>query len=64
LGGFLSALHGVARDPFLADMATQPLPGSREGVTIARAQLRADILLVGAAELAFADLLADPSSFG
>ena len=39
----------------------QALPGPRDGVQLRRAALGADRLMIGAAELAFADLLADPA---
>jgi predicted NBD/HSP70 family sugar kinase len=63
LGGFLADLYGASAGRLDAQIARQPLAASREGVTVTRAQLGADILLVGAAELAFADLLADPALF-
>jgi hypothetical protein len=44
-------------------VAAQPLAASRESVTIVPAELGGDILMVGAAELAFAGLLADPTVF-
>lgn len=61
LGGFLGALHGVAGDR-IAELATaSALPGPREGVVIRRAELGSRRLMIGAAELAFAGLLADPA---
>lgn len=62
LGGFLSALYGVA--PALLDelVAQQSLRASGEAVELTRAELGADILTVGAAELAFTGLFADPAS--
>ena len=64
LGGFLSALYGVA--PQLLDelVAKQSLRASGEAIELARAELGADILTVGAAELAFAGLFTDPASLG
>jgi predicted NBD/HSP70 family sugar kinase len=64
LGGFLAALHAVAPDRLDDGLASRPLAASREDVDIVRAELGADILMVGAAELAFAGILADPASAG
>lgn len=64
LGGFLAAIHAVAPEKLLSSVAAQPLAASRESVTIVPAELGGDILMVGAAELAFAGLLADPTIFG
>lgn len=64
LGGFLAALHRAAAERLETHLAQQAsFTASRESVRIVRAQLGADILLVGAAELAFADILADPALF-
>lgn len=62
LGGFLPALQ--AYDPKrLADaVAAAALPPSLEGVTITPAELGSNLLMVGAAGLAFGPLLADPAS--
>ncbi|WP_374007959.1 ROK family protein [Leifsonia sp. LS-T14] len=62
LGGFLGALHALdpARLPRL--VADQALAASAERLSIVRAQLGSDILMVGAAELAFGPLLASPAS--
>lgn len=64
LGGFIGALY--ATDPAYLDarVAEQTLAAARESVRIARAELGANILMVGAAELAFAGILADPATFG
>jgi predicted NBD/HSP70 family sugar kinase len=64
LGGFLAALYAVAPDRLERSVAAQPLAASRESVEIVPAELGGDILMVGAAELAFAGLLADPTVFG
>lgn len=63
LGGFLAALYAVAPEQLERSVAAQPLAASRESVRIVRAELGGDILMVGAAELAFAKLLADPTTF-
>ena len=64
LGGFLAALYAVAPDRLGRSVSAQPLAASRESVTIVPAELGGDILMVGAAELAFAGLLVDPTTFG
>jgi predicted NBD/HSP70 family sugar kinase len=63
LGGFLAALYGVAPHVLDALVADQPLSTNSESVQIVRAELGSNILMVGAAELAFASILADPASF-
>jgi len=62
LGGFLSALQ--AYDPARLDRAVREsaLQPSAESVTITPAALGADLLMVGAAGLAFGPALANPSS--
>jgi predicted NBD/HSP70 family sugar kinase len=64
LGGFLAALGSVDGAYLDRLVRRQPLAASREGVTVVPAELGRDILMIGAAELAFAGLLADPASFG
>ena len=61
LGGFLGAI--LTRDPgYLEErVAAQALAVAYEDVRIARAALGSDLLMVGAAELIFATLLADPA---
>lgn len=61
LGGFLGTI--LARDPGYLDarVAAQSLAVAYEDVRIARAALGSDLLMVGAAELIFATLLADPA---
>jgi len=61
LGGFLGSLLAAAPDRLLDRVTAQALPGPRDGVDVRRAALGADRLMIGAAELAFADLLADPA---
>lgn len=63
LGGFLASLYAVAPKTLDDLVATQPLAASRESVQIVPAELGRNILMVGAAELAFAGILADPASF-
>jgi predicted NBD/HSP70 family sugar kinase len=64
LGGFLAALYAVAPEQLDRIVGEQPLAASRESVRIVRAELGRDILMVGAAELAFSGILADPATFG
>lgn len=61
LGGFLGSLHTVAPDHLDGLIASQPLAASREGVRVTRAELGSDLLAIGAGELAFEALLADPA---
>lgn len=62
LGGFLGAI--LRRDPgYLEErVAAQSLAAAYEDVTITRAALGSDLLMIGAAELTFASLLADPAA--
>jgi predicted NBD/HSP70 family sugar kinase len=62
LGGFLSALFAVAPEHLIDLVSRQSLRASGEAVELARAELGADILTVGAAELAFGGLFSDPAS--
>jgi predicted NBD/HSP70 family sugar kinase len=64
LGGFLSTIF--QRDPaYLRErVAAQTLAAPFEDVTIARAGLGSDLLMIGAAELTFSGLLADPAGYG
>jgi predicted NBD/HSP70 family sugar kinase len=62
LGGFLAALDEVAPERLDELVAGQALKAAREGVRIVPAELGRDILMVGAAELAFSGILADPAS--
>lgn len=61
LGGFLAALHMADPGTVEHSIAARPLAASAEALRIVPAQLGSDILLVGAAELAFAGVLADPA---
>ena len=63
LGGFLGALYATAPSYLDSLVAVQPLRASSEGVRISRAALGRDILMIGAAELAFEAVLADPAAF-
>lgn len=63
LAGFLSALFDADDYRLLAKARAGGLAGARERVVIRKAQLGANLVLVGAAEIAFAGLLADPAGF-
>ncbi len=62
LGGFLAALQAYDPDALEQAVAADTLAPSLEGVRIAPAALGADLLMIGAAGLAFRPLLADPAS--
>lgn len=62
LGGFLASLDAAAPGRLDELVRAQALRASFADVRITRAALGSAILLIGAAELAFARLLADPSS--
>ena len=64
LGGFLGSLYAVAPAYLDQKLAHQTLHAAREGVTISRSQLGSDLLMIGAAELAFESILSDPASSG
>ncbi len=63
LGGFLAILAEHDLDGLTDAVAAQAMPASMEGLSIRTAVLAEDRLLIGAAELAFADLLRDPAAF-
>ncbi|MBK4348450.1 ROK family transcriptional regulator [Lacisediminihabitans changchengi] len=63
LGGFLAALHSAAPQRLADFGADRPLAASGESLQIRPAALGPDLLMIGAAELAFEPLLADPASF-
>ncbi|WP_341935541.1 ROK family transcriptional regulator [Microbacterium sp. LWO14-1.2] len=60
LGGFLATLADLQGERLAADVAALAMTESAEGLEIRPAALGADRLLIGAAELAFAELLTDP----
>lgn len=61
LGGFLGSLLRVVPGEFDPVTKQSPMVGAGGGVELAIASLGSSILMVGAAELAFTDLLADPA---
>lgn len=62
LGGFLGALVEAAPGRLGALVSECALKASAESLRVARAELGSNLLMVGAAELAFASLLADPAA--
>ena len=64
LGGFLGSLYSVVPELFAPVVDRSPMIGGGAGVEVQRASLGPSILMVGAAELAFAPLLADPTLIG
>ena len=60
LGGFLAALHAADPDRLGRAVAALSLGTAFDGVQIAPALLGSNLLLIGAAELAFEALLLDP----
>jgi len=62
LGGFLATLAEQDPDALRAAVGAQAMPAAMEDVEVAVAALGEDRLMIGAAELAFARLLADPLS--
>ncbi len=63
LGGFLGSLYAVAPRHLDRLLAEQPLAASRESVRVTRPELGSDLLIIGAGELAFRSLFADPAGF-
>ncbi|MFC0681920.1 ROK family protein [Lysobacter korlensis] len=62
LGGFLGSLFDVDPERLRLRVREASFAAISEGVRIERAELRENLVIVGAAELAFAPLLADPVS--
>ncbi len=61
LGGFLATLNRLVPGLLDAQVRLLALPPSYEGVEIVSAELGANLLLIGAAELAFESILGDPA---
>ncbi|WP_406035279.1 ROK family transcriptional regulator [Nocardioides sp. NBC_00163] len=59
LSGFLAALHGAAP----VDLVGDAVAAIREGIEVRDAALGEEQLMIGAAELVWAELLADPAGF-
>lgn len=63
LGGFLSSVRESGAEEFDTLVSRQAVPAAWADVTIGPAALGPDLLMIGAAELALADLLADPTGY-
>ena len=63
LGGFLAAVLRSDPDGLAALVAAQSTGPSAEGVSIVPAALGADLMLIGAAQLVFDELVADPEAY-
>lgn len=64
LGGFLATLGELRGEEISDAVSALAMPASAEGLSIRSAALGADRLLIGAAELAFADLVTNPADRG
>ncbi len=62
LGGLFERIHPLVSGHVERALATRALPASREHVTVFPAYLGIDAPVLGAAELAFEPLLADPAT--
>ncbi len=63
LGGLHGRIHPYVRDALQAELGRRALPAPRALVSVVPATLGDDAPLVGAAELAFEPLLADPAAW-
>jgi predicted NBD/HSP70 family sugar kinase len=64
LDGFLGILHSLSPGALEHQLLSQALDGPASQVRIYRAELGADLMMLGAAELAFTQFLANPASIG
>lgn len=64
LDGFLGVLHGLSPGVLENQLRTQALDGPASQVNIYRAELGSDLMMIGAAELAFTQFLANPAGLG
>jgi len=63
LSGYLGALLSVSRERLADAVRVHPLGAEGRTIRLERAHLRSRLMLVGPAELAFRDLLANPAGF-
>jgi len=63
LGGLFGRIHPFVAEVIAEELAARALPASRDLVRIVPATLGSDAPLIGAAELAFEPLLADPAGW-
>ncbi len=64
LDGFLGTLHALAPTSLNGALLSQAMDGPAGQVKIYRAALGSDLMMIGAAELAFTQFLADPAGLG
>ncbi|MEY9776336.1 ROK family protein [Arthrobacter sp. MW3 TE3886] len=64
LDGFLGTLHTLAPEALHAMLQSQAMDGPAGQAKIHRAALGSDLMMIGAAELAFTPFLANPASLG
>ena len=64
LDGFLGTLHALAPASLDAILRSQAMDGPADQAKIYRAALGSDLMMIGAAELAFTPFLADPAGLG
>ncbi|MHA7302935.1 ROK family protein [Pseudarthrobacter sp. MDT1-22] len=64
LDGFLGVLHTLCPGALENQLLTQALDGPASQVSIYRAELGTDLMMIGAAELAFTQFLANPAGLG
>ena len=64
LDGFLGTLHALAPTSLNGTLLSQAMDGPAGQVKIYRAALGSDLMMIGAAELAFTQFLADPAGLG
>ncbi|KSU56274.1 ROK family protein [Microbacterium enclense] len=63
LSGYLGCLLSVSRERLADAVRVHPLGAEGRTIRLERAHLRSRLMLVGPAELAFADLLSNPAGF-
>ena len=63
LSGYLGALLSVSRERLAEAVRVHPLGAEGRAIRLERAHLRSRLMLIGPAELAFADLLTNPAGF-
>lgn len=61
LGGFLAALYRGAQAHGAPDLLGDVIHSARDGVVVSEALLGTDQMLIGAAELVFSEVIADPA---
>ncbi len=64
LDGFLGTLHALAPTSLNGTLLSQAMDGPAGQVKIYRAALGSNLMMIGAAELAFTQFLADPAGLG